>query len=306
LFAVAVPAEVAFDANWIRVWRPDGIEAYEKDLGIDAGRVRVRSTVRPLQSMVDIAQAQVRAMRDSGAEVEIELLQRLITEEGEWAALARLRVSIDGLRFERTLGIIYGDDFYAQLDGLYLQEHRKRFRLFLRTLLQTYPLRLGSPRRRRYQFTPPMNWQPLAHDLAVRFFPRRFPNEYGCITVLPALPLLQSERSAQSERLLHEDLLTDFTAQQPEQHDRITSNSGMPGELRRRIGLRPGDSRPVHIDIAILRDTRYTYSVRLETRAPNIESHRRLFLQTVRSVTPIPQGASEEAKSGKMGTMWDD
>jgi hypothetical protein len=155
-------------------------------------------------------------------------------------------------------------------------------------------------------FVAPANWQPVAHGLAVRFFPRRFPNEYGCITVLPAAPLVQSERGAQSDRFLHEDLLTDFTVQPPEQQDKVTSNSGLLGNLQRRAGLRQGDSRPIHIDTAILRDTRYVYPLRLETRAPNIEAHRRVFLQIVRSVTAIPQAASDGANPASMGLMWHD
>jgi hypothetical protein len=303
---VASTAEAVFDANWVRVWRPYGIEAYARDLGIDAGRVRVVSSVRPLTSVVELAQSLVQELRTAGAEAELELLQKVITEEGEWAALARVRVVIDGLRLERTLGLVYADDFYARLDGMYLIEHRRRFRPFLRTLVQAYPLRLGNPRRRRFMFGSPSNWQPIAHGLAVRFFPRRFPNEYGCITVLPAAPLAQSERSTASDRLLNEDLLADFTVQQPEHHDKVTSNSGLMGDLHRRVGLRQGDSRPIHIDSAVLRDTRYAYPLHLETRAPNVDAHRRTFLQIVRSVSAVPQAASDGATSGSMGHMWHD
>jgi len=304
--AVASTTEAVFDPNWVRVWRPDGIEAYAKDLGIDAGRVRVVSSVRPLSSVVDLAQALVKDLRDSGAEAELELLQKVITEEGEWAALARVRVVLDGQQLERTLGLVYGDDFYVKLDGMYLPDYRRRFRPFLRTLVQTYPLRLGNPRRRRFMFVSPSNWQPVAHGLAVRFFPRRFPNEYGCITVLPAAPLVQSERNTASDHLLHEDLLVDFTVQQPEQHDKVTSNSGLIGDLHRRVGLRQGDSRPIHVDFAVLRDTRYSYPLRLETRAPNVEAHRRTFLQIVRSVIAVPQATSEGTTSASMGQMWHD
>lgn len=303
---VASTVEAGFDASWVRVWRPDGIEAYARDLGIEAGRVRVLCDRRPLASAVELAQSLVQDLRAGGAEAEIELLQKIITEEGEWAALARVRVSTDGLQLERSLGLIYGDDFYDKIDAMYLSEHRKRFRPFLRTLVQSYPLRLGNPRRRRFMFGAPPNWQPIARGLAVRFFPRRFPNEYGCITVLPASPLVQSERGAVSERFLHEDLFADFTPQPPEQQDKVTSNSGLLGNLHRRAGLREGDSRPIHIDTAILRDTRYAYPLRLETRAPNIEAHRRAFLQVVRSVTAVPQAASDGATSTSMGQMWHD
>lgn len=298
--------EAGFDANWVRVWRPDGVEVYAKDLGIDAGRVRVVSCLRPLASVVELAQGLVKDLRTSGAEAEIELLQKIITEEGEWAALARIRVTCDGLQLERTLGVIYGDDFYDKIDAMYLSEHRRRFRPFLRQLVQSYPLRLGSPRRRRFMFVAPSNWQPVVHGLAVRFFPRRFPNEYGCITVLPAAPLVQSERGALSDRFLHEDLLADFTVQPPEQQDKVTSNSGLLGNLHRRAGLRQGDSRPIHVDTAILRDTRYAYPLRLETRAPNIEAHRRTFLQVVRSVIAVPTAVSEGASTETMGLMWHD
>lgn len=303
---VASSVEAGFDANWVRVWRFDGVEAYAKDLGIDAGRVRIQSGLRPLAPVVDLTQSLVQELRSSGAEAEIELLQKITTEEGEWAALARVRVKLDGLQLERTLCFVFGDDFYDKIDAMYVFEHRKRFRPFLRTLVQSYPLRLGNPRRRRFMYVAPASWQPVAHGLAVRFFPRRFPNEYGCITVLPAAPLVQSERGAVSERFLHEDLHADFTPQQPEQQDKVTSNSGLLGNLHRRAGLREGDSRPIHIDTAILRDTRYTYALRLETRAPNIESHRRMFLQVVRSVTAVPQAASEGSTAGSMGQMWHD
>jgi len=269
--------------------------------------VRVIAQLQPLQSVVAIAQSSESEMRAGGAQAEIVRLERMQTQEGEFAGLATLRVQAGGQQFERSIGIVYADESYAKIDGLYLAAHGERFRELIRNLILFYPLRLGHLRRRRYLFSPPpADWQPIARGLAVRYVPKKFPLEYGILTVLPATPLGTSPKTAAVDRFLNEDMFGGIQRLGSPTAEKVFSRHGLSGDLVSVACLRPGDPQRILVDTANLADARFYYQLRLETSEALAEAHRAAFLSVVRSVEPLPREQVEEASPENTGVIWSD
>lgn len=250
------------------------------DLAAPSGAMtyRYRERVRPLRSAAAIARdwlARQASFRWDGT-LSIE---RLTTAEGEHGAL----VGVDGLLAEqparRVVGMVFGDDFYALLNGLCVaSSEADAFTELTRTLLHADRHELGV-RRRRFVYRAPTGWQGRARGLVTEWTPPRFPAEACMLEVFPAVPSASFDPQVLLDGLgadaeLREDLSGAIAIP-------------LPGEWRQLTGIdREGwFARRV----AVLDDGRYAYPVRLDTRSSTVVDHGVELLRTlVGSIEPVP------------------
>jgi hypothetical protein len=212
-----------------------------------SGVIRVREREMPLRTTRSIVAEIVDDERLVHPVIEAE---RVTTFEGELGSLVRVRGEREGRAFERTLGLVFGEDFYVRVDGVAtagsihdaVREHTLSIRLDL-----------GERRRRRYPYVPPAGWTPHPRGLIDQWLAPGFPNDPGAILVLPAMPI------------------------QPHALD------GVPFTTKhfRRATISRSSTR----DTVVLQDDRYTYRCQLEDPA---SAHREIFAELVDSIEPLP------------------
>lgn len=274
------------DAAWVRFLHADGITTYIESAGLDAGRIRVTFELRPWVSLAMAARVAVAQARASGSTAEITTLEEVITSEGEFAGVATLGGTTEGIPYEHIIGLVYGDHSYAKVEAAFATgEHRDAFRDLTRRMIKDYPLRLGAQRRRRFRFNAPRGWFAKARDLNVHFYAPGFPRDRAVLSVLAAEPSNANPLTQEISRFLFEDLYAGFQISHSSQH-KIFSEYGLSGDFAVGTGVRKGETRPTHVLQATLQDESHIYRCRLETQD---ESHRAIFLDTVRSIRSLPR-----------------
>ena len=273
------------DARWVRFLHADGVTAYVQDLGLDAGRIRVTFAKRPWVSLSTAAVAAVAQSRAASATATITNLEEVITTEGEFAGVATLSGITQGISYERVIGLVYADYSYAMVEAVYNVDHRDVMHDMTRRLIKDYPLRLGGQRRRRFRFSAPPDWFVHERDLNVHFYPPEFPRKRAALSVLAAEPSNANPATQEISRFLFEDLYAGFEIKFSSQH-KVFSEYGLAGDFAAGTGVRPGETEPTHVLQVVMQDESHIYRCRLETQD---ESHRNVFLNTVRSMRPLPR-----------------
>jgi hypothetical protein len=221
--------------------------------------ISYRETLRPL---VDIDAAVDRVLAEIPAAIEhVSPTAPLVTREGEHAAivLATTKGSY------HALGFVFADDYYACLHGAAYDEERASA-----LAKQVYDLTMSDVhmlgvRRRRYRYTPPVGWNGTQCG-----FETTWHDVDATITVYPAWPA-----SVQAGELVP-NTPTDI----------VNARDGLSGAI---YDL---ELRAAHRTLAVLQDTRYVYTLRLD--APTT-AKRATFIDVVRSIVPHPQGESPRA-----------
>src|SRR5262249_48466528 len=114
--------------------------------------------------------------------------ERLVTTEGEHAALVTLRGRERGAPAQRDLGFVFGDDFYAAVLGQCFDEARfGELTAKVRGLILADSHALGV-RRRRFEYAPPPDWEPIVENLVTDWYPPGYPAEGVILTVFAANP----------------------------------------------------------------------------------------------------------------------
>jgi hypothetical protein len=162
-------------------------------LGPAAGVIKYReriTPIRPLRELLDRRPAPSAVTHDAPE------IKRLITDEGEYGALAVVTGVRSGQPTHRVLAIVFGDDWYAKVTGS--ARDPAQFDALSRTVEQLAcrdRLLLGHPRRRRFHYAPPVGWSSYSPlPLAACWFPTSYPNDSRLITVYPALPHNNDQR----------------------------------------------------------------------------------------------------------------
>ncbi|HKA90438.1 MAG TPA: hypothetical protein VKE22_22405 [Haliangiales bacterium] len=175
-------------AGWIRRVTPDGFALHGPRAGMGTVEVYARVPLRPLRRIaVELAAGATHGPR---RELAFGPLAAFATAEGEHAGLVSVR-GLDGAGrpCARTIALVAGDDWGAVVDGAADDaEHDAGVARIVRLMAEACPLRLGSPRRRRYLYRPPLGWQGLARPHAVRWLHPRFPRAPVAIYVGEADP----------------------------------------------------------------------------------------------------------------------
>jgi hypothetical protein len=248
--------------------------------GPAAGAIRYVERLRPLRRAVELVRA---APAPAGfVETRLSPPERLVTAEGEHAALVISEGTIGAVPVERPFGFVFGDDFYARFAGVAVGgENFARIRAMVRALTIADTHDLGV-RRRRYVYAPPRDWHGLARLFEATWYPRDYPATRASITVCPAVPAQPGLAGA----LLHAVLATGRSPIAAPVG--VVAREGLDGQLWR---LR-GDG--VETDVALLEDARYVYALRLDA-ALGAGAARARFAEVVASVEPVPAIARRSA-----------
>jgi hypothetical protein len=162
------------------------------------------------------------------------------------------------------------------------------FRHATRYFTTTLPLGLGSLRRRRYEYLPPVGWKPLAKRHSVRWLPPDFPKNPSSITVFDAKPA-STAPSLVLERNLIEAVQHDLS----DVVDRTIYEAYTENGLKGAYELVRGKTRD-GADGVILRCTltdaqRYAYNVRLEACEPHARDAAKEYDALIRTIMPVPR-----------------
>lgn len=275
---------ILFDDGWTARQLADGIGLFPPG-GLRDGSVRIRDRRRPLRTaraVIDRSIAQL-GIGDARAEA----IEHLQTIEGEHAAFATIVATIDGLPCERNLGLIFGDDFYTQIDAVTVVPSQfARLREAARELVCRYGIGLGHLRIRRAYYEPPPGWTGYPRGLATSWYPPGFPRNRTSITALPAVP------SDQAPGLLTElNLRARLAASELPAAPYRALASGLEGLVA------TVDAGSLRNTVVCARDDRFDYSFQLESPIENHDRHRSTLDQVVASLQPVPRPQTRAAPS---------
>lgn len=249
--------------------------------------------------------------------------ERLVTGEGEYAAVIDIQGTLGGAPaaengdegeeehsrpVQRSVGAVFGEDFSTWLDVVCVKpELFDEARALARQLLASEQLCLGV-RRRRFFFTPPSGWHPMANGLIARFYPPGYPRESAVVTVWPAQPL-ESAGIGWHEQVLRGTLHPnepDADAELGDGPHRLTSAHGLAG-LWSRVRVQTTGGQRRRRTVATFQDRLYGYALTCESpESITAERQHQVLLAVANSVQPIPgaQLAGPPAKSSQILKMW--
>lgn len=234
--------------------------------------IRYRDRVRPLQTVAAI-------LRDRAADTRFRVtsigrIERHLTDEGEYAAVVDVAGVLEAppgggrpRSVARSLGFIFGDDWYSEVTGIALQPDLiGPVSQWVRTLVAQSKLMLGT-RVRRWVYTPPAGWSGYSRlPLFTTWFPPDHPRDPTSITVYPALPAPAGVDAPASFEMLTigppsaGELLGEIRDTAPFQ---IDTAAGSMYEL----SIRDERQRMMLRTMVVMRDDRYVYASYLDRDA---------------------------------------
>lgn len=285
--------------GWTRVWLPDRLVLQPPD-GADVGLIGYRERVWPLESVAAIITGLL--ARHPEFVAARERSERLVTAEGEYAALVTIDGAIAERPARRVVGLVLFEDCYAlvtavvhdpaQFDAWYAQ---------VRDLVILDAQRRGV-RRRPFVHVPPPAWIARARGFITDWRPPGA--EDVALTVWPAIPRLEGEDAVGvADGMLAQDTAVGFVLDYRGQPDPFASAHGLNGkcwEVAGRFGAQP---RVFH-DVVVFEDPRYLYPLRLECRDPAQRADaRQAMFAVARSAQPIPEPGAPRRDSA-MFSHW--
>jgi hypothetical protein len=287
--------------GWSVKYLADGLVLAHPDAR-DAARLWYRERVRPARRLGAILD-EVLAASAGFVVGRVGPPERLVTLEGEHAALVTVSGTQDGAPAQRDVGVVFGDDFYAALGGLCLRPDLDgAMTQLVRDLIVRDQQVLGL-RRRPFEYTPPPGWQPLARELAVEWHPPEFPNDRTVLKVHPAYPHAGGSMATTPQAIarMYGDHGIDVQEQQPPRA--ILNPAGLAGAAHA-LRVLPRNERVMQKEIVVLHDTRHRYVLELSSCvAERWAEHRATLHAVVDSVIPIG-GAARGLEEGAVLDHW--
>jgi hypothetical protein len=238
-------------------------------------RVRCHERIRPLVSLDTL----VRRLLDGDVPFQvdrIDAVQRVVTDEGEHAAWARLDGTCEGGPARRYIGAVFTDEYVSALDTLVLAPARfEELELRSRQLLQSVTLGLGE-RPRRFRYEPPAGWSPLPAGLVTTWLAPGYPDDPSRIIVEPARLGRPPELADVSKAVI-------AAGGAVEQVAPVVTFFKLAGT--RLLARDPGNVR----ELAILAAAPYRYELHLTASPARADEHRAVFARLVMSAEPIPR-----------------
>jgi hypothetical protein len=274
-----IPSPFGWRANLVR----DGLVLVHPK-GQTTGTIVYSDRLRPLArvgALVRAALAQTPAFQlDS-----IGTVERLVTREGEHAAAVTVHGRQQGAKVQRDLGFVFGDDFYAQISGLCLDETaRSQFTALVRQLTEQDSQALGL-RRRRFEYAPPAAWQPVPHSLATEWLPPDYPANRSWIMTYAANPLVLVPEATLATSVQYLRHLGNEVEERDAEEVRVGTLVG-----RSQVVLaRSKDQPPMLREIVRLQDETFSYLLELSSYAPQRWTEMRMTFRTlINSIKPVP------------------
>jgi len=272
--------------------------------------IQYRERVRPLQTVASILRDRDRRFQVTS----IGPIERHVTGEGEYAAVVDVAGVLDvptgggrGRPLARSLGFIFGDDWYSEVVGIALQPDMVGpVGQWVRKLVAQSKLMLGI-RRRRCVYTPPEGWSGYSRlPLFMTWFPPDYPRDPTSITVYPALPAPVGVTAPASFEMLTigapsaAELLGEIVDTTPVQFGAATGSMY-------ELAIRDERNRMMVRTMAVLRDDRYVYASYLDrfaaTAGPSDEGLAR-YRALLASFEPLPAASASNTSSLALSADW--
>ena len=282
--------------GWTWVLRNHGVSLMPP-AGPDAGGIRYSERVRPLLRAAAVLDAL--AADPSFRVTRRGPIEQLCTYEGEYAALVELDGLLDGVPAQRAIGLVFGDDFYAQISGLArLPSAFAEIRAVTRDLVLRDRHLLGL-RRRRYLFTPPAGWHACERSpLHTHHYPPDYPRDDVELIAYPALPraLLDAADLAQAPQVL---LPPGGAAVQAVLARHAAGNATLTGESWQCL-----TAAGRHRDVVLLGDDLYVYPLSVEAPDARMPLGRAALQAVAQSVSPLPRPHTPKAAPTEVLSHW--
>ena len=258
--------------------------------GRDVAVIRYRERCYPLHKVGALVRAELAAHPQFTPAAVPDVVERVLTSEGEYGALATIEGEERGAPAQRDLGYVFGDDFYAVASAVcYRPDQFEEVTKLVREIVVTDTHALGV-RRRRYEYSPPRGWQPIVRYFVTDWLAPEYPKDPVHVTVYPANPraiappnllaaLAASGRGPDS-RVEREQIMS------------LRTPSGLAGEVAD-VAFTTGARRTVK-QCLVLADQRYTYSMEVTAQSDaQLAIHRHEIEELFTSVQPIPAPRDE-------------
>lgn len=259
-----------------------------------SARVRYRERVQPLGDPALLARG---VLEDGALQLaEVAPIEAVITDEGEYAVIARARGTREGVACERTVGIIVGDDWYAELDGIAL--HRALFdrvAALVRSLLRGDRLMLGV-RRRRVRHVGPTAWR---RDEPLPLFARYHGPDGATLHVYPAQPVPPGV--VESFELLRGGPPASATMLRALSPRRRVTTGQLAGTAWH-FEVRDDGGRVLERRVTLMRDERYLYTVYLDT--PSLARDGEILDGVLGSIEALPEPVRPSAPGDVFAGMF--
>jgi hypothetical protein len=274
------PGVIALPAGWRVVHSLDSLELVHPG-GEQVAVIEYRECVRPLERAGALVRRALAHMPTFSWRELPDTVERLVTFEGEYAALATVAGTHDGAPAQADIGFVFGDDYYAQTSALCFRSDERDHMTALVRRLVTGDSHVLGVRRRRFEYNPPSGWQPMIRRYITEWLPPGFPNDALHLTVYPATP----------KRLERAELARVFLGNSTIEHERtgpLALSSGLAGDWFEASYTRAGE-RFTRL-AAILDDDRYTYALEAIAIGDGpLAAHRDELDRVFASVQPIPK-----------------
>jgi len=269
------------------------------DEGPQTGRIRLTQRLAPLRPMAEIF-APMLGAAEPGALIERPVVT--VNAEGEYSAVANAL----GRWRQHTLGVVFGDDHYALIDGVVtVPEQFGRFRAAVRKLTHAYTLGLGSNRWRRFYYEPPPGWTGVARTRAALWIAPICPRQYQVMKVFDARPP-SDNRAARHGARLFETLPQEFFDEPPTVPFVFYTPSGLHCRVIVFTGRVPNRGGTIRAIEGTVMEARYNYPVRMECDAELFGDTMHVFERVIGSIRPLPERGPDLDPDMDVLTSWVD
>jgi hypothetical protein len=271
--------------GWSRRAQGDRVHLIAPE-GAECGVITLCERVRPLAHLAEVMRGKVaaRSVRVISGPTPIS------NDEGERGVLVTIRGDIDEVEYQRDVGLLAGDEFYASVIGVTREEeHFARTTAAVRSVLERFPLWLGV-RRRLYLYPPPRGWRGVARGLEAAWYAPGFPRDPARLTVFPAIPT-----DGPSARDSLAALTSEAAALLPALGEARWIESTRATPLGLHFECRTASSGGQRVHLAVATAHPYLYALRLETSAE--VDHEHVLAATLDGVVPIHHGRPPPAPS---------
>lgn len=280
---------IAVPEGWTTLLHVDGLTVIPPQ-GPAAALVRYVERVRPLASAADILAERLASHRRFKPATP-PTVERLVTVEGEYGAFVTVQGSLGTQAAQYSLGLVFGDDFYARIEGFCLQPAlQDAFAQVVRKLAQEDRHLLGI-RRRRFMYAS-NGWRAIARGFLTDWLCEDYPRVNAMATVYPAVPVSSGTATQAWAAARASRLGTPFqsTSWQP-----VVVRDDIAGRLKGRLAESRGvvDGVERLFSMVLLEDSRYSYSAELlSLSAAHFDAHRAGFRRMWETFEAIPEGGS--------------
>ncbi len=284
--------------GWLRQVRADQVQL-RPPRERRVGEFRYRERYGPLRSARQVVAAKL-SMPTPGIEtLAVGDPEKLVTVEGEYAALVKLEAAVRSRPALRIMGIVFADTFTTLLDGISANpDYFDEFETIARDLVRRTVLLLGV-RRRLFLYQPPPGWQALPQVLVTNWYPPDFPANHARLIVFPAAPRLEAPAGI-LDALVAADRKRGIPIASVTGPRHVESRHGLTG-LSWHVETHPPEHGRLTRLLAVFEDRRYIYPLRLDvadsTHPGPVEAGIATFEAVCDSVEPLPDPAQAIATS---------